>query len=601
MSTQIPKEVYAYVVTYLSANNQTIPTVPPVEFAQGATGNQGNYLLKIKDNSPSSVIIAMSIGNLPTGGASNPPSMDPTKIVCTSDSTNRYVYVGGSGVASGVNPANGGIYRVLNDTLANPTPYVARTNTNGIFDVDENNKKLYYGNATGTAVVIKDMSLIPVADIALATVYTSITEIKVSPDGKKLLVAGTTSVAAVVTPIIDVYIKDTLGAWQLANRTTYAPNAATPTNVVVEIVVNKASTIAYAVNPVGTMVSSILLTGTYAKTDKLFTGYTPNSLQLKGTELYVADSSAARILKLNAVDLTPILVITPPYTPNIIPNKLALTTYEDALYVSPFASTDTTNNVNNWRIDVIDPVTGIDTRKSTYFVGLYNKSPIATFSVLSNNDISPTVPVPDDRLQDLNEAVCIITSKVFSSCKDKECLADVTTGALTGTPPYVVTNIEFLKAITDSVVITFINDGNNLSRVQFNLTVPYVITYTASGVPQTITGSLKLGSKDIMMYIPQTANNNAEDYRLIVETYTDVLDGVNLVNGKFAFTVGVYEIFKIAQDVQLYVPAFGYCPVPQDAIGYIPPPPPLDKCDNFLNDPSFPEDFFPFQYEHFNH
>lgn len=590
MSTQIPKEVYAYVVTYLNTNGEVIPTIPSQPFVNGANGNQGNYLLKIKDDTPSSVLIAMSLGAVAAPGNPNPPSMAPTKIVCTSDSTNRYVYVGGS------NATNGGIYRVINDSLANPTPYITPANTNGIFDADENNKKLYYGNSGGTSVTIKDMSIAPVADITFATVYASITEIKISPDGKKLLVAGTALVATVLTPVIDVYIKSTLGNWQLASRQTYVPNAATPTNVVVEIVINKASTIAYAVNPVGTMVSSVLLTGSYSKTDKLLTGYIPNSVQLKGTELYIADISAARILKLSAVDLSLLLIITPSYTPNIVPNKLALTDYEDALYVSPFAANDGTE----WRIDVIDPVTGIDTRKTTYNVGLYNRSPIATFTVLSNNDISPTVPIPDDRLQDLNEAVCIITSKVFSSCKDKECLADVTSGVLTGTPPYIVTDIEFGKAIISNSVITFINDGKNLSEVQFNLTVPYTITYTASSVPQTITGNLKLGNKNIMMYIPQSANNNAEDYKLIAETYTDVLDGVNLVNNTFVFTVGIYEIYKIAQDVQLYIPAFGYCPVPPDAIGFIPPPPPQDKCDRFLNDPSFPEDFFPFQYEHFN-
>ena len=588
MTTQIPKEVYAYVVTYLNATGQVIPTVPPLNWLSLA--DTGNYLIKIKDDSPSTAIVHMSLGTIGAVG-----DMLATKIVTTSDATNNYVYVGGSGAV------NGGIYRVINDNTPNPIPFILKANTNGIFDVDETNKKLYYANSAGTSAIIKDLSIAPIADITITTIYTSITEIKVSPDGNKLLVAGTALVGLVDTPIIDIYVKNTVGALQFANRVTYVPNLPLPTNVASEITINKTSTLAYAVNPIGTMVSSLALTGSYSKTDKLLVGYVPNSVQLKGTELYIADSSAARILKLSAIDLSLLLIIVPPYSPSIIPNKLALTAYEDALYVSPFASTDIVSGINQWRVDVIDPITGIDTRKSTYNVGLYNKSPIATFTILSDNDISPTVPLPDDRLQDLNEAVCIITTKVFSSCKEKDCLADIPTSALTGLPPYVLTNISFGKAVISNEIITFLNDGTNLSRTEFDVNAPYTINYTAAGVIQPpLVGNLNLGHKDILMYIPQTANYNASAYRLIVETYTEILDGPKVVNNTFVFTVGVYEIFKVVEDVQLFIPAFGYCPVPTNCTPFIPPPP-SSICDTFLGETTFPEDFFPFQYEYFKH
>ena len=601
MSTQIPKEVYAYVVSYIGTLGQVIPTVPPLTAnLTPVTGNAGNYLIKIKDDSPSTSIVHMSLGSI---AALVPTNMLATKIVTTADVTNNYVYVGGA------DATNGGIYRVINDNATNTVPFILKANTNGIFDVDESNKKLYYANSAGTSTIIKDLSVAPLPDIIITTIYTSITEIKVSPDGKKLLIAGTALVGLVNAPIIDIYVKDNASALQLANRVTYVPNASLPTNVVTEITINKTSTLAYAVNPLGTMVSSIQLIGSYSKTDKLLIGYVPNSVQLKGTELYIADSSAARILKLNAIDLSVLLIIVPPYSPSIIPNKLALTAYEDALYVSPFASTDIVSGINQWRVDVIDPITGIDTRKSTYNVGLYSEtgteietwpSPIATFTVLSDNDISPTVPLPDDRLQDLNEAVCIITTKVFSSCKEKDCLADIPTDQLTGLPPYVLTNISFGNAVISNEVVTFLDDGTNLSRVEFDVNAPYTINYTAAGVPHTVTGNLNLGHKDILMYIPQTANYNASAYRFVVETYTEILDGPNVVNNTFVFTVGIYEIFKVVEDVQLFIPAFGYCPVPTDCTPFIPTPP-SSICDTFLGETTFPEDFFPFQYEYFKH
>lgn len=555
MGNSIPKEVYVYVVSWLNNLAQLIPTIPQII---GNATNTTNYLIKIKDNNPATVIKALIIGEIPA------ISISPTKIVTTTDGANDYVYVGGSSIT-------GGIYRIVNDSSPNTIPYISKSSTNGIFDVDETAKKIYFSNSVGTLVTIRDMSIASVPDVTMTTPYISITEIKISPDGNKLLIAGRSLVTIVDTPIIDIYTKNALGTWKLINRSTYVPNFGV-SNVITEIVINKASTFAYTVNPVGTMVSSIQLIDNFLKKDKLLTGYVPNSIVLKGTELYITDSSAPKILKLNATDLSLLKIIAPPYTPNIIPNKLALTAYDDVLYVTPFKSTDIVDIPPQWRIELMDSITGIDDRKSTYNVGLYNQSPIATYTVFSQNDISPSVPLPEDRLLNLNEAVCIIGTKVFSSCKKKDFFADVITPALIGTEPYALTNINFKKAVITNKVITFIDDGNNLSRVEFDVTAPYIISYTANALTKPpILGTLNMGHKDILMYIPQTGNMNGSDYNLIAETYTDILDGPKAFNNTFVFTVGLYEIYKITQVASLFIPAFGYCPVPTDCTPYHPP------------------------------
>ena len=554
MGNSIPKEVYVYVISWLNNPSQLISTLPQII---GNATNTTNYLIKIKDNNPATVIKALIIGAIPA------ISISPTKIVTTTDGINDYVYVGGSSIT-------GGIYRIVNDSSPNTIPYIAAASTNGIFDVDETAKKLYFSNSVGTLVTIRDLSIASVPDITMTTPYINITEIKISPDGNKLLIAGRAIVTIIDTPIIDIYTKNALGTWKLTNRSTFIPNIGT-NNIVTEIVINKASTFAYAVNPIGTMVSSIKLIDNFFKIDKLLTGYVPRSIVLKGTELYIADSSAPKILKLNATDLSLLKIIAPPYTPNIIPNKLALTAYDDALYVTPFKSTDIVDVTSQWRIELMDPITGIDDRKSTYNVGLYNQSPIATYTIFSQNDISPSVPLPEDRLQNLNEAVCIIGSKIFSSCKKKDFLADILTPALIGTEPYVLTNIKFENAVITNKIVTFIDDGNNLSRVEFDVTAPYTISYTANTLTKPpLLCTLNMGHKDILMYIPQTGNMNEKDYNLIAETYTDILDGPKAYNNTFVFTVGLYEIYKITQVSSLFIPAFGYCPIPTDCTPYQP-------------------------------
>lgn len=209
-------------------------------------------------------------------------------------------------------------------------------------------------------------------------------------------------------------------------------------------------------------------------------------------------------------------------------------------------------------------------------------------------ETSPSAPLPDDRLQDLNESICIIATKVFSSCKDKDCLADVNVPIFLGAPPYVLVNISFGKAVITNKTITFINDGNNLSRVEFDIAVSYIINYTADGVKQPpLSGVLNLGHKDILMYVPISSNMNEADYNLIVETYTKVLDGPKISDNTFVFTVGLYEIFKIVKDVQLFIPTFGYCPIPTNYVPYIPP---MSICDKFMKNKFLPGDFYPEDY-----
>lgn len=203
-----------------------------------------------------------------------------------------------------------------------------------------------------------------------------------------------------------------------------------------------------------------------------------------------------------------------------------------------------------------------------------------------------TTEISRDMCTSLNEAVCIIAAKVFSSCKQKDCFSHIKTPELAGDAPYIITNISFGKAIINNTVITFINDGRNLSRAEFEITAPYTINYTSNGIKEILTSTLSLGHKDILVYIPSTENNNKSDYRLITETYSHILDGPTLVNNTFVFTVGFYEIFKVVKDVQLFIPSFGYCPLPADCKKYVP----VRICEKFMASNFFPKDFYPIDF-----
>jgi hypothetical protein len=181
---------------------------------------------------------------------------------------------------------------------------------------------------------------------------------------------------------------------------------------------------------------------------------------------------------------------------------------------------------------------------------------------------------------------CIIVDKVFDSCKQKECFPEVEVE---------VENCSFERVrfrpgfiIPNTLVVTEVPNEEYFRRVRFTLRIPFVVLDISGNV---ITEAfLPDIYKDVILYIPDARDEF--DFRIVVETSSELLSEPIVQNDILYLTVGTYVIVKVVATVQLQIPAYGYCPTPPDCTEYSPE----DICDEFIESPEFP-DFFPLQLE----
>lgn len=175
---------------------------------------------------------------------------------------------------------------------------------------------------------------------------------------------------------------------------------------------------------------------------------------------------------------------------------------------------------------------------------------------------------------------CLIVDKVFAACQQRECFPSIEVetkckefGRIKFRPGFIVPHT--LK-VTDT-------DTPNFRRVRFTVRIPFQIL-DSNG---KIEGEAFLPDieKDIIMYIPDARDEF--EFRIVVETKSEVLAPPIVTDGTVTFTVGTFVIIKVVGTVQLMVPAFGYCPEPPLCDEFSP----ADICEVFDN-ADFPE-FFP--------
>ncbi len=138
----------------------------------------------------------------------------------------------------------------------------------------------------------------------------------------------------------------------------------------------------------------------------------------------------------------------------------------------------------------------------------------------------------------------------------------------------------------NTLVITDIENQPNFRRVRFTLRIPFEITTTQGNVIHRFLPDI---FKDIILFMPDARDEF--EFRIVIETSTDVLGQPIQTGEKLTFAAGVFIITKVVGTVQLLIPTFGYCPAPDFCIEFSPE----DICDEFDYKP-FP-DFFPPQFD----
>ncbi len=184
----------------------------------------------------------------------------------------------------------------------------------------------------------------------------------------------------------------------------------------------------------------------------------------------------------------------------------------------------------------------------------------------SNTDRCPG-NISGNPMNGLSEKVCVQVRKVFDACMSQQTL-ETTTVTLTNLSPANPTlPLTFVGGSSTSSVgtitaltVTPIADRQGLSRVQATVSVPVQINYTdASGVAGVGTGTISI-VEDVVMCVPSGSVFPAE---LVAAVNMASPSGTYVSENTFSITACTTVILKVVADVNLLIPSYGYCRIPE--------------------------------------
>ncbi|HSH37064.1 hypothetical protein [Schnuerera sp.] len=187
------------------------------------------------------------------------------------------------------------------------------------------------------------------------------------------------------------------------------------------------------------------------------------------------------------------------------------------------------------------------------------------------------------KILEVMDTDCVIVDKVFASCQQRECFPQIEVDLKGKTFEDIKFKPGFI--VPNTLVVTDIDSTPNFKRVRFTLRIPFKIITTEG---KEIEGFLPDILKDIILFIPDSRDEF--EFRIVVETSSQVLGQPIQTEDTLTFAVGVFIIVKVVGTVQLLVPTLGYCPPPEFCEEFSPE----DVCDNFDYLPL--PDFFPPQF-----
>ena len=189
-------------------------------------------------------------------------------------------------------------------------------------------------------------------------------------------------------------------------------------------------------------------------------------------------------------------------------------------------------------------------------------------SFCNNNSTQDRCPgnINGNPMNGLCEKVCIQTTKIFDACMMQTSI-DSTVTLTNLTPADPVQPLTFVSGSSTSSVgtitaltVTPIADRPGLSRVTTSISIPIQIAYTdANGVAGTGTGTISI-NQDVIMCVPTGSVISP----VIAATVNMAAPrGSYVGDNTFSITSCVTVILKVQADVNLLIPSYGYCRIPQ--------------------------------------
>ena len=169
-------------------------------------------------------------------------------------------------------------------------------------------------------------------------------------------------------------------------------------------------------------------------------------------------------------------------------------------------------------------------------------------------------------LNGLNEKVCIQAQKIFDACIKQVQIENytLTLEDLSTEPTYPLTFIS-ARSIAGGTTLTDINvdrlaDKPGCARVQATVGMPLEVVYSDANGVEGVARATITYSEDVLLFVPAPS---IMPYRVVAEASAVCAEGTFNPDGNtFTVNVCLTVILKIAIDVELLIPSYGYCAIP---------------------------------------
>lgn len=186
-----------------------------------------------------------------------------------------------------------------------------------------------------------------------------------------------------------------------------------------------------------------------------------------------------------------------------------------------------------------------------------------------NNNGADRCPgnISGNPINGLSEKVCIQARKVFDACMTQSTLESTTVTLTNLTPADPALPLTFVSGQSTTSVgtvtaltVTPLSDRQGLSRVQATISIPVVINYTdANGVAGSGTGTITY-QQDVVMCVP---TGSVFPVELAARVNMASPNGAYISNSTFSITACTTVVLKVEADVELLIPSYGYCRIPE--------------------------------------
>ncbi|MGN0804358.1 MAG: hypothetical protein ACI4MS_03135 [Candidatus Coproplasma sp.] len=170
-------------------------------------------------------------------------------------------------------------------------------------------------------------------------------------------------------------------------------------------------------------------------------------------------------------------------------------------------------------------------------------------------------------LNGMCEKVCIQAQKIFDACIKQVQIENYTLTPTCFTPENPTYPLTFISARSTSERPTLTNvniermaDKQGCARVQATVNIPVEVVFTDAEGIEGVANAVISVSEDVILFVPAPS---IMPFKVVAEASAVAAEGTfNSNNNTFRINSCITIILKIAIDVELLIPSYGYCAIP---------------------------------------